>query len=186
MRVMGIDPGSVCTGYGIIEDLNDDLKLVHWGTIKGKQKQPFPQRLKLIYDGLITAIQDFSPDIVAVEDIFFAMNPKSTIKLGQTRGVAILAAINEGKPIAEYTPLAVKLSIVGYGRADKKQVRDMVSALLRLKEKPDSFDASDALAVAICHIHSNGARNRISALAQNSVRPPPRILAGSAIKQETF
>ncbi|MEE9258958.1 MAG: crossover junction endodeoxyribonuclease RuvC [Nitrospinaceae bacterium] len=182
MRVMGIDPGSVCTGYGIIEEVNEDLKLVHWGTIKGKQKQPFPQRLKLIYDGLIHAIQDFSPDIVAVEDIFFAMNPKSTIKLSQTRGVAILAAINEDKPIAEYTPLAVKQAIVGYGRADKAQVRDMVSVLLRLRTKPESFDASDALAVAICHIHMNSARNRINSLAKSPNKPLAKILAGSEVK----
>ena len=182
MRVMGIDPGSVCTGYGIIEEVNEDLKLVHWGTIKGKQKQPFPQRLKLIYDGLIHAIQDFSPDIVAVEDIFFAMNPKSTIKLGQTRGVAILAAINEDKPIAEYTPLAVKQAIVGYGRADKRQVRDMVSVLLRLRTKPDSFDASDALAVAICHMHMNGVRNRINSLAKSTARPLAKPFAGSGVK----
>lgn len=178
MRVMGIDPGSICTGYGIIEEANDDLKLIHWGTIKGKQKQAFPQRLKLIYDGLTRAIQDFSPDIVAVEDIFFAMNPKSTIKLGQTRGVAILAAINEGKPIAEYTPLAVKQSIVGYGRADKKQVCDMVSVLLRLKDKPTSFDASDALAVAICHVHMNGTLNRINSLTNTSNKSLTKILAG--------
>lgn len=180
MRVMGIDPGSVCTGYGIIEEGNNDIKLVHWGTIRGKPKLPFPQRLKIIYDGLTHVIKDFSPEIVAIEDIFFAMNPKSTIKLGQTRGVAILAVMNAGKTLAEYTPLAVKQSIVGYGRADKEQVRDMVSILLRLQVKPDSLDASDALAIAICHVHTMGVRNRLGALTQDRSRPSPKTFSGLA------
>ncbi len=174
---MGIDPGSVCTGYGIIEEADNDLKLVHWGTIKGKPKLPFPQRLKIIYDGLTRVMEDFSPEVVAIEDIFFAMNPKSTIKLGQTRGVAILAAMNHDKILAEYTPLAVKQSIVGYGRADKEQVRNMVSILLRLQVKPDSLDASDALAVAICHVHTQGSRNRLSTLTQNKSKPAPKTFA---------
>ena len=174
---MGIDPGSVCTGYGIIEEADNDLKLVHWGTIKGKPKLPFPQRLKIIYDGLTHVIQDFSPEVVAIEDIFFALNPKSTIKLGQTRGVAILAVMNENKNLAEYTPLAVKQSLVGYGRADKEQVRDMVSILLRLKVKPDSLDASDALAIAICHVHTMGSRNRLKSLTQNTSKPSPKTFA---------
>jgi crossover junction endodeoxyribonuclease RuvC len=174
MRVMGIDPGSVCTGYGIIEEANNDLKLVHWGTIKGKPKQPFPQRLKIIYDGLANVIENFSPEVVAIEDIFFALNPKSTIKLGQTRGVAILAAMNADKTLAEYTPLSVKQSIVGYGRANKEQVRDMVSILLRLQTKPESLDASDALAIAICHVHTMGSRNRLSSLTENKSQNSPR------------
>lgn len=174
MRIMGIDPGSVCTGYGIIEEADNDLKLVHWGTIKGKAKQPFPQRLKIIYDGLTNVIQNFSPEVVAIEDIFFALNPKSTIKLGQTRGVAILAAINADKMLAEYTPLSVKQSIVGYGRANKEQVRDMVTILLRLQTKPESLDASDALAIAICHVHTMGSRNRLSVLTENKTNSSPR------------
>lgn len=177
---MGIDPGSVCTGYGIIDETSDDLKVVHWGVIRAKQKLPFPQRLKLIYDGLTNVIRDFSPQIVAIEDIFFAMNPKSTIKLGQTRGVAILAAINADKTLAEYTPLAIKQSIVGYGRADKEQVRDMVTILLRLQVKPDSLDASDALAVAICHAHTMGSMNRLSSLTQNKSKPQPKTFADLA------
>lgn len=184
MRIMGIDPGSVCTGYGIVEEGNNDVKLVHWGTIRGKKKLPFPQRLKIIYDGLTQVIKDFSPDVVAIEDIFFAMNPKSTIKLGQTRGVAILAVMNADKTLAEYTPLTVKQSIVGYGRADKEQVRDMVSILLRLKVKPDSLDASDALAVAICHVHTMGVRNRLATLTQRGSRPSPKTFAGLAKNRE--
>ena len=150
---MGIDPGSNCTGCGIIEEINNELRVVYWGSIRSKTRQPFPQRLKFIYDELVAIIQEFNPDEVAVEDMFFATNVKSALKLGQTRGVAVLSAVNEGKPVAEYSPLEVKQSVVGYGRAEKQQVQEMVTTLLRLKEKPEPFDASDALAVAICHIH---------------------------------
>lgn len=164
MRVMGIDPGSNCTGYGIIQDSNGRLESVHWGSIRCKSSLAFPDRLKLIYNELVRVIQEFSPDEVAVEDLFFATNVKSALKLGQTRGVTLLAGANEGKVIAEYTPLEVKQSVVGYGRADKVQVRDMVTHLLHLDEKPEPFDASDALAIAICHIHTatNNARMLLS------------------------
>ena len=154
MRVMGIDPGSKCTGCGVIDEVNNELKVVYWGSIKTKPRQSFPERLKFIYDELVAVIKEFNPDEIAVEDMFFATNVKSALKLGQTRGVAILSAVNEGKPVAEYSPLEVKQSVVGYGRAEKQQVQDMVTTLLKLKEKPDTFDASDALAVAICHIHT--------------------------------
>ena len=154
MRVMGIDPGSKCTGCGVIDEVNNELKVVYWGSIKTKPRQSFPERLKFIYDELVAVIKEFNPDEIAVEDMFFATNVKSALKLGQTRGVAILSAVNNGKPVAEYSPLEVKQSVVGYGRAEKQQVQDMVTTLLKLKEKPDTFDASDALAVAICHIHT--------------------------------
>ena len=154
MRVMGIDPGSKCTGCGVIDEVNNELKVIYWGSIKTKPRQSFPERLKFIYDELVAVIKEFNPDEIAVEDMFFATNVKSALKLGQTRGVAILSAVNEGKPVAEYSPLEVKQSVVGYGRAEKQQVQDMVTTLLKLKEKPDTFDASDALAVAICHIHT--------------------------------
>ena len=151
---MGIDPGSKCTGCGVIDEVNNELKVVYWGSIKTKPRQSFPERLKFIYDELVAVIKEFNPDEIAVEDMFFATNVKSALKLGQTRGVAILSAVNEGKPVAEYSPLEVKQSVVGYGRAEKQQVQNMVTTLLKLKEKPDTFDASDALAVAICHIHT--------------------------------
>ena len=159
---MGIDPGSSCTGLGVIEEINNELKVVYWGSIKSKARQPFPKRLKFIYDELAAVIQKFNPDEVAVEDMFFATNVKSALKLGQTRGVAILSAVNEGKLVSEYSPLEVKQSVVGYGRAEKQQVQEMVTTLLRLKEKPNPFDASDALAVAICHIHTAAANVRIN------------------------
>lgn len=161
MRVMGIDPGSNCTGYGIVEEVKGQLRGVHWGGIRSPARQAFPKRLKLIYNELVRVIHDFAPDVVAVEDLFFANNAKSALKLGQTRGATLLAAVNEDLPVAEYSPLEVKQAVVGYGRADKVQVRDMVSALLALKEKPEPFDASDALAVAICHIHVAGNQARM-------------------------
>lgn len=161
MRVLGIDPGSNCTGYGVVESHGNSLKSIHWGSIKTKPKALFPDRLKSIYDELTRVVGEFQPDIVAIEDLFFAVNAQSTIKLGQTRGVAILAAVNAKLAIAEYTPLEVKLSVVGYGRADKNQVRDMVTALLGLRKKPEPLDASDALAVAICHLHNQKTSKRL-------------------------
>ena len=158
---MGIDPGSSCTGCGVIEEINNKLRMVYWGSIKSKARQPFPQKLKFIYDELVAVIQKFNPDEIAVEDMFFATNVKSALKLGQTRGIAVLSAVSEGKPVAEYSPLEVKQSVVGYGRAEKQQVQEMVTTLLGLKEKPEPFDASDALAVAICHIHAAAANSKI-------------------------
>ena len=158
---MGIDPGSNCTGFGIVEEIQGNLNAVHWSSVRSTTKDTFPKRLKRIYNELIIAMEKFSPDIVAVEDLFYATNVKTVIKLGQTRGVALLAAVNSGLHIAEYSPLQIKQSVVGYGRADKNQVQDMVTTLLRLKEKPDPFDASDALATAICHIHHDELQQRI-------------------------
>ncbi|MFQ5449251.1 MAG: crossover junction endodeoxyribonuclease RuvC [Nitrospinaceae bacterium] len=160
MRVMGIDPGSNITGYGIVEERDDRLWALHWGSVRNNPKQPFPDRLKLIYNDLIKVIRQFSPDVVAVEDLFFAKNVKSALKLGQTRGATLLAAVNENKAVAEYSPLEVKQSVVGYGRADKIQVQDMVTVLLKLQTKPQPFDAADALAIAICHIHTAGVTTR--------------------------
>ena len=163
MRVMGIDPGSLCTGYGIAEETGGRLTSVHFGSISSKSKTPFAHRLKTIYDGLVTAMEEFQPDAVAVEEVFFAKDPKAAIKLGQTRGVTLLAAANADITLAEYSPREVKQSVVGYGNADKHQVRDMVTAILKLQQKPEPLDASDALAIAICHLHSYKARARLKA-----------------------
>jgi len=163
MRVLGIDPGSICTGYGIVEESAGKLRVVHWGSVHNNSKKDFPSRLKNIYDELVAVIREFSPDSVAVEDMFFSNNARSALKLGQTRGVAILSAVNENLTVTEYSPLEVKQSVVGYGRADKEQVRDMVTRLLNLKEKPEPFDASDALAVAICHLHISASNARLKA-----------------------
>ena len=158
---MGIDPGSNCTGFGIVEEIKGNLNAVHWSSVLSNTKDTFPKRLKRIYNELLIAIEKFSPDIVAVEDLFYSTNVKTVIKLAQTRGVALLAAVNSGLQVAEYSPLQIKQSVVGYGRADKNQVQDMVTTLLRLKEKPNPFNASDALATAICHIHHYGLQQRI-------------------------
>jgi crossover junction endodeoxyribonuclease RuvC len=161
MRVMGIDPGSHCTGFGIVEEIKGVLHPVHWNSVRSSPKDTFPDRLKRIYDELVLAIEKFKPNVVSVEDLFYATNVKTVIKLGQTRGVTLLAAVNCGVEVAEYSPLEIKQSVVGYGRADKNQVRDMVTILLKLKEKPEPFDASDALAAAICHIHNAELKQKI-------------------------
>ncbi len=158
---MGIDPGSHCTGFGIVEEIKGVMHPVHWNSVRSSPKDTFPDRLKCIYDELVLAIEKFKPNVVSVEDLFYATNVKTVIKLGQTRGVTLLAAVNCGVEVAEYSPLEIKQSVVGYGRADKNQVRDMVTILLKLKEKPEPFDASDALAAAICHIHNAELKQKI-------------------------
>ena len=158
---MGIDPGSHCTGFGIVEEIKGVLHPVHWNSVRSSPKDTFPDRLKRIYDELVLAIEKFKPNVVSVEDLFYATNVKTVIKLGQTRGATLLAAVNCGVEVAEYSPLEIKQSVVGYGRADKNQVRDMVTILLKLKEKPEPFDASDALAAAICHIHNAELKQKI-------------------------
>ncbi len=164
MRALGIDPGSIVTGYGIIEKNGKGLNTLKWGTIRTKRNQSFPEKLKKIYDGLTEIIKDYEPSVAAIENIFFAENAKSALKLGQVRGATILASINSGLKTVEYTPLEIKQSITGYGRADKSQIQIMVTKLLCLKEIPKPFDASDALAVAICHLHSVAFKDRCSNL----------------------
>lgn len=161
MRVLGIDPGSNVTGYGIIEKNGRDFNTLKWGAISTKQYPSFPEKLKKIYDDLEEVIKSYRPTTAAVEKIFFAKNPQSVIKLGQARGVALLAAINAGLGIAEYTPLEIKQSVTGYGMAGKSQMQSMVAKILSLKENPKPFDSSDALAVAICHIHSASFNNKV-------------------------
>jgi crossover junction endodeoxyribonuclease RuvC len=150
--VLGIDPGSQTTGYGIVEKKRQGITHISHGEIKANKKGPFSKNLKNIYDNLNEIISQSSPDAIALEDIFYGKNVKSLIKLGHVRGVAILAASQSNIPIFEYTPLEVKKAVVGYGRAEKNQVQKMVKAILKLNELPPA-DASDALAVAICHIN---------------------------------
>jgi len=161
MRVLGIDPGSSVTGYGIVDELNGSISAVTWGTIRTSNRLPFPKRLKTIHDGLTEIIKKYSPDVASIENLFFAENAKSALKLGQVRGAAILSAANQSVEVAEYTPLEIKQAISGYGRADKGQIQNMVSILLNLNEIPKPFDASDALAIAICHINTAQMKIRI-------------------------
>jgi crossover junction endodeoxyribonuclease RuvC len=159
MRVFGIDCGTEFTGYGVVEvDCDARLpRLIHLaaGTIRLSKKEKTPQRLAQVYRELVAMITLHEPDSVAIEEVFFSANAKSALKLGQVRGVAMLAAATCNKPVAEYAPLSIKSAVVGYGLAAKEQVQFMVTRLLELDHAPDSADAADALAIAICHIHTS-------------------------------
>ncbi len=152
MRVLGIDPGSRITGFGVIEINNGKLQYVSSGCIKMKE-QDLPARLKTIFDGISEVIDSASAEFLAIEDVFVSRNARSAIVLGQARGAAISAGVNKGLPVAEYTALQIKKSVVGYGQADKTQVQHMVRSILALDGAPQQ-DAADALACAICHSHT--------------------------------
>jgi len=154
LRIIGIDPGSLITGYGIVEPIDGRPCHVASGRVIAPAGMPFNGRLRTIYSHLVEVIARHNPEVMAVEDLFFARNVKTALKLGHVRGVAMLAGLNAGLPIAEYSPLAVKQALVGYGRAQKEQVQEMVRLLLRLESLPES-DTADALAVAVCHLHSS-------------------------------
>ena len=159
MRVFGIDCGTEFTGWGVVEvDCGGRMdRLVHVaaGTIRLNKKEKTPVRLLQAYAELTGLMSLHEPEMVAIEEVFFSANAKSALKLGQVRGVAMLAAASCGLGVAEYAPLSIKSSVVGYGLAQKEQVQFMVTRLLELDQAPDSADAADALAVAICHIHTS-------------------------------
>ncbi|MDQ2834860.1 MAG: crossover junction endodeoxyribonuclease RuvC [Acidobacteriota bacterium] len=158
MRVFGIDCGTEFTGYGVVEvDCTARMpRLAHIcaGTIRLNKKDKTPQRLAQVYAELCALMALHQPEFVAIEEVFFSANAKSALKLGQVRGVAMLAAATCGLPVAEYAPLSIKSSVVGYGLAAKEQVQFMVRRLLENENAFDSADAADALAIAICHIHT--------------------------------
>lgn len=153
MRIVGIDCGSKRTGYGVIETDGRRHRLLTCGVISTSTKHAFGERLRVIHDRLRNLLEEHSPDAMAVEGVFAAVNPRSALRLAHVRGVALLAAAQSGLPVGEYSPLEVKGSVVGYGKATKDQVRMMVSSLLGSDQDEinGSFDASDALAVALCH-----------------------------------
>jgi crossover junction endodeoxyribonuclease RuvC len=157
MRVFGVDCGTEFTGYGVVEvdeaARTPQLRYLCAGAVRLSKKDPTAARLAQIYAELTALIQLWQPETVAIEEVFFSANAKSALKLGQVRGVALLAAANCGVEIAEYAPLKIKSSVVGYGLAAKEQVQFMVARLLELECAPEPADAADALAVAICHIH---------------------------------
>jgi crossover junction endodeoxyribonuclease RuvC len=155
VRIFGIDPGSDRTGYGCVDTDGSRHRLVVCGAIDTRSCNTFPDKLRQIHCELAALIAAHAPALVAVESLFYATNVRSALKLGHARGVALLAAVQQGVPIAEYTPAEVKRAIVGYGRAEKHQVQEMVRVLLGLDEVPQPNDAADALAIAICHIHSS-------------------------------
>jgi crossover junction endodeoxyribonuclease RuvC len=157
MRVFGIDCGTQCTGYGIVEwddaARNHQLCWLGAGGIRLVKKDTTSQRLAMVYAQLTALLEVHRPDIVAIEEVFYSVNAKSALKLGQVRGVALLAAANAGLPVAEYAPLKIKSTVTGYGLAQKEQVQFMVARLLNLESAPEPADAADALAIAICHVH---------------------------------
>ncbi|MDH3453971.1 MAG: crossover junction endodeoxyribonuclease RuvC [Desulfuromonadales bacterium] len=161
MRILGIDPGTGITGYGIIDVEGNRLRHVDNGIIKTRSSDGLPLRLKAIYDGLTAILTEFSPESVAVEQVFMAKNPRAALTLGHARGTAVLAAVNLGLDVHEYSALQVKSAVVGYGHASKQQVQQMVKVLLNLPEVAQE-DAADALAVAICHANSRTLKLAVS------------------------
>jgi crossover junction endodeoxyribonuclease RuvC len=181
VRIFGIDPGSRRTGYGCVERAGGRHVLVICGSLSGPPRATFPDRLNAIHDGLRTLIMRHRPDCVAVEDIFHARNVRSALKLGEARGVALLAAAEAGVPVVSYAPAAVNRAVVGYGRAEKHQVQPMVKLLLGLAEPPTPHDVADALAIALCHLQSSvGAipdemRGNDQRLRASAVKPPASL-----------
>ena len=161
MRVLGIDCGSQSTGFGIVDSDGQDHRIVAFGALRLPAKDAFSRRLLEIHRKITQLIIDYEPDSVAVEDQFYLSNFKSVLKLGQVKGAVILAAEQAGVPISEYSPLAIKNAVTGYGRAEKHQVQIMVKNILRMSEAPKPHDAGDALALAICHIHTMGTRQKL-------------------------
>jgi crossover junction endodeoxyribonuclease RuvC len=166
VRIFGIDPGSVRTGYGCVETDGSRHRMVLSGAIATPALASFPDRLLQIHKELAALLLQCRPDCVAIENLFYATNAKSALRLGHARGVAMLAAVEAGLPVIEYTPAEVKRAVVGYGRAEKNQVQHMVRLILGLDALPSPHDAADALAVAICHGHSLS-----PALGDSSRRP---------------
>ena len=156
MRILGIDPGSETTGYGLIESDGSRHSSILFGAIRTSSKRSFHERLLQIYTQLMDILAHEEIHAVAIEGVFYAANVQSALKLGHARGVALLVAAQQGLPVFEYSPLEIKSAIVGYGRAEKSQVQLMVRHLLNLPETPTPDDAADALAVAICHSHTAG------------------------------
>jgi len=180
MRVLGIDPGSETTGWGLVEGDSDGRRyqLIEFGVLKLSSTASFPSRLLKISRGLEEVISRLKPDACAIEEAFYANNPKVTLKLGQVRGVALLAAEIAGLEIGEYSPRLVKQTVAGYGNAEKHQVQEMVRVLLSLASVPEPHDAADALAVAICHFHHAGVSRRLAA-AEADIKLNPTVAAAT-------
>ena len=154
MVILGLDPGTATTGYGVIRVLGNRFQMLEYGIISTPAKTPMEKRLEMIYDNLQELLQKWQPDQAAEEELFFNQNITTAITVGQARGVLLLCCAQNNVPLAEYTPLQVKQALVGYGRADKKQIQQMVKMFLNLADIPKPDDAADALAIAICHAHN--------------------------------
>ena len=162
MRIIGIDPGYAIVGYGVIDYIGNKFKIVEYGAITTESNQNMNERFKSIHDDLNTIIERTKPEFLAIEELFFNSNQKTAINVAQARGVLLLSALNHGISVHEYTPLQVKQAVVGYGRAEKKQVMELTRRILKLQKIPKPDDAADALAIAICHGHcATGLRGRM-------------------------
>ena len=168
MRILGIDPGSDRTGYGCVETDGSRHRIVLSGAISTTARASFPEKLLQIHGQLTAVLAKCRPDGVAIENLFHSTNVRSALMLGHARGVAVLAAVQAGIPVAEYTPAEIKLAVVGYGRADKRQVQQMVALILGLASLPVPHDAADALAVAICHVHSQAPGRSVAVRGRRS------------------
>ena len=158
MRILGIDPGYAIVGYGVLEFDNTRFKVINYGAITTESDTPFDKRLAEIYDDMCRVLDMFKPDCMSIEKLYFNTNITTGIDVAQARGVTMLAAVQRGVPIYEYTPLQVKVAVTGYGRAEKQQMQEMTKNILHLKEVPRPDDTADALAIAICHGHTGGSK----------------------------
>jgi crossover junction endodeoxyribonuclease RuvC len=158
--ILGIDPGLATTGYGIVKKEGNSFKLIDYDTITTSSDRTDVDRLSQLYEELLSLIDKYNPEHIAVEELFFNKNVKTAIRVGQARGVILLAGAQQSINVAEYTPLQVKQAVVGYGRASKQQVQQMVKALLNLEDIPKPDDAADALAISICHGHSYASKEK--------------------------
>ena len=161
MRVLGIDPGSETLGWGVVEGSGLKFSLVDYGTVRSNPRQAFSKRLHNVYRGVEEIFERYRPELLSIEEAFYAVNVGVALKLGQVRGVMLLLAEQRGVEIAEYSPRLIKQTVVGYGNAEKHQVQEMVRLLLKMKTAPTPHDAADALAIAICHFHHAGMQDKI-------------------------
>lgn len=162
MRILGIDPGIAIVGFGFVDRIGSKLSPVQYGSIQTSADTDPGERLVQIYDAIVQLIDKYRPEALAIEKLFFNRNVTTAFSVGQARGVIVLAAVQRGLSVTEYTPLQVKQAVVGYGQADKHQVQEMVRMLLHLSSRPKPDDVADALAVAICHAHSSTLTDRLS------------------------
>ncbi|KAA9007738.1 crossover junction endodeoxyribonuclease RuvC [Paenibacillus spiritus] len=162
MRILGIDPGLAIVGFGFVDKNGSKLTPVQYGCIQTEAHTPEAERLSHVYDGMIQLIDRYKPDAVAMEKLYFSRNVTTALPVAQARGVLVLAAVQRGLPLSEYTPMQVKQAIVGYGKAEKKQVQEMVRMFLKLSQIPKPDDVADALAVAVCHAHSYTLNSKIN------------------------
>lgn len=154
MIIFGIDPGLAISGYGVLSYKGNKFEVLEYGTVTTHSSEEFPNRLKILYDSYTELFNKYNPEAVSIEELFYNKNVKTAISVAQARGIHLLAAVNKSIPLYEYTPLQIKQGIVGYGRAEKRQVQEMVKIILKLDKIPQPDDAADGLAVAICHAHS--------------------------------